>query len=97
MPDGGGSREIVEYELRLNDINPGNTVNGELAFEMPAGIKAVKAQFHDLTLLRCRRRRAPGLNRCVIADGGSHEPDRKVLAGLPMPRPLVCQRPFRRG
>lgn len=31
----------------LNDINPGNTVNGELAFDMPAGAKAVKAELHD--------------------------------------------------
>jgi hypothetical protein len=55
MPDGdGGNREIIEYELRLNDINPGNTVNGELAFDMPAGVKAVMARFHGLALLRCR-------------------------------------------
>jgi hypothetical protein len=31
----------------LNDINPGNTVKGELAFDMPAGLKAVKAELHD--------------------------------------------------
>lgn len=31
----------------LNDINPGNTVNGELAFDMPAGAKAMKAELHD--------------------------------------------------
>jgi len=31
----------------LNDINPGNTVKGELAFDMPAGHKAVKAELHD--------------------------------------------------
>lgn len=31
----------------LNGINPGNTVNGELAFDMPAGVKAVKAELHD--------------------------------------------------
>jgi hypothetical protein len=31
----------------LNDINPGNTVKGELAFDMPAGVKAVEAELHD--------------------------------------------------
>jgi hypothetical protein len=31
----------------LNDINPGNTVSGELAFDMPKGVKAVKAELHD--------------------------------------------------
>jgi hypothetical protein len=31
----------------LNDINPGNTVNGQLAFDMPTGTKAVKAELHD--------------------------------------------------
>jgi hypothetical protein len=31
----------------VNDINPGNTVRGELAFDMPAGLKAVKAELHD--------------------------------------------------
>jgi len=31
----------------VNDINPGNTVHGELAFDMPAGLKAVKAELHD--------------------------------------------------
>jgi hypothetical protein len=31
----------------LNEINPGNTVKGELAFDMPAGQKAVKAELHD--------------------------------------------------
>jgi len=31
----------------LNEINPGNTVHGELAFDMPAGVKAVKAELHD--------------------------------------------------
>ena len=31
----------------LNNINPGNTVKGELAFDMPTGAKAVKAELHD--------------------------------------------------
>ena len=31
----------------FNDINPGNTVRGELAFDMPAGLKVVKAELHD--------------------------------------------------
>jgi hypothetical protein len=31
----------------FNTINPGNTVRGELAFDMPAGAKAVKAELHD--------------------------------------------------
>ena len=31
----------------LNEINPGNTVRGELAFDMPARLKAVKAELHD--------------------------------------------------
>ena len=31
----------------LNDINPGNTVQGQLAFDMPTGDKAVKAELHD--------------------------------------------------
>ena len=31
----------------LNDINPGNTVRGEIAFDMPAGVKAATAELHD--------------------------------------------------
>jgi hypothetical protein len=31
----------------LNDINPGNTVVGKIAFDMPAGAKAVKMELHD--------------------------------------------------
>ena len=31
----------------LNDINPGNTVRGKIAFDMPAGAKAVKIELHD--------------------------------------------------
>jgi hypothetical protein len=38
----GGSDSVF-----FNDINPGNTVKGELAFDMPTGVKAVKAELHD--------------------------------------------------
>jgi hypothetical protein len=31
----------------LNDINPGNTVHGKIAFDMPVGDKAVKIELHD--------------------------------------------------
>ena len=31
----------------LEDINPGNTVHGRIAFDLPAGDKAVKAKLHD--------------------------------------------------
>jgi Domain of unknown function (DUF4352) len=31
----------------FNDINPGNSVEGQLAFDMPAGTSAVKAELHD--------------------------------------------------
>jgi Domain of unknown function (DUF4352) len=31
----------------VNDIDPGKRVHGELAFDMPAGLKAVKAELHD--------------------------------------------------
>ena len=31
----------------LNDINPGNTVHGKIAFDMPTGDKAVKIELHD--------------------------------------------------
>jgi hypothetical protein len=31
----------------LNDINPGNTVHGKIAFDMPAGDKAIKIELHD--------------------------------------------------
>jgi Domain of unknown function (DUF4352) len=31
----------------LNDINPGNTVTGKIAFDMPVGDKAVKIDLHD--------------------------------------------------
>jgi hypothetical protein len=31
----------------FNDINPGNTVSGKLAFDMPAGLNGVKAELHD--------------------------------------------------
>ncbi len=33
----------------LQDINPGNTVHGKIAFDLPAGDKAVKAELHDST------------------------------------------------
>lgn len=31
----------------LNQINPGNTVHGKIAFDMPHGVNAVKAELHD--------------------------------------------------
>jgi uncharacterized protein DUF4352 len=31
----------------LEDINPGNTVHGRIAFDLPKGDKAVKAELHD--------------------------------------------------
>lgn len=31
----------------LQDINPGNTVHGRIAFDVPKGDKAVKAELHD--------------------------------------------------
>jgi hypothetical protein len=31
----------------LNDINPGNTVRGKIAFDMPGGDTAVKIELHD--------------------------------------------------
>jgi uncharacterized protein DUF4352 len=31
----------------LDDINPGNTVHGRIAFDLPAGDKAMKAELHD--------------------------------------------------
>ncbi len=31
----------------LDDINPGNTVHGKIAFDMQAGDKAVKIELHD--------------------------------------------------
>jgi hypothetical protein len=31
----------------LNDINPGNTVHGKIAFDLPQGDKAVRAELHD--------------------------------------------------
>jgi hypothetical protein len=31
----------------FNEINPGNTVHGKIAFDMPDGVTAVKAQLHD--------------------------------------------------
>jgi hypothetical protein len=31
----------------LDDINPGNTVHGRIAFDLPKGDKAVKAELHD--------------------------------------------------
>ena len=34
----------------FNNVNPGNTVHGELAFDMPAGATAVKAELHDSVL-----------------------------------------------
>src|SRR6266566_6743282 len=40
--NGAGSSGVF-----LNDINPGNTVKGQIAFDMPAGHKAVKAELHD--------------------------------------------------
>ena len=31
----------------FNDINPGNTVHGKIAFDMPTGDKAIKIELHD--------------------------------------------------
>lgn len=31
----------------LESINPGNTVQGQIAFDLPTGTKAVKAELHD--------------------------------------------------
>jgi hypothetical protein len=31
----------------FNDINPGNSVNGLIFFDLPGGDKAVKAGLHD--------------------------------------------------
>jgi hypothetical protein len=31
----------------LKEINPGNTVQGQIAFDMPKGVRAVKAELHD--------------------------------------------------
>jgi Domain of unknown function (DUF4352) len=31
----------------FNDINPGNTVHGRIAFDLPKGDKAVRAELHD--------------------------------------------------
>jgi hypothetical protein len=31
----------------LNEINPGNTVHGKIAFDMPNGVNAMKAELHD--------------------------------------------------
>ena len=31
----------------FNNINPGNTVRGELAFDMPLGVSAARAELHD--------------------------------------------------
>jgi hypothetical protein len=31
----------------FNEINPGNTVTGLIAFDMPSGTQAVKAELHD--------------------------------------------------
>jgi hypothetical protein len=31
----------------LESINPGNTVQGQIAFDLPAGVTAVKAELHD--------------------------------------------------
>jgi hypothetical protein len=31
----------------FNSINPGNTVHGEIAFDLPPGDAAVKAELHD--------------------------------------------------
>lgn len=38
----GGSDSVF-----FNDINPGNTVRGKIAFDLPKGVKAVKAELHD--------------------------------------------------
>ncbi len=34
-------------QVFLNQINPGNTVHGKIAFDLPKGDKAVKAELHD--------------------------------------------------
>jgi Domain of unknown function (DUF4352) len=36
-----------ESQVFLEDINPGNTVHGLIAFDLPSGTKAVKAELHD--------------------------------------------------
>lgn len=34
-------------QVFLEDINPGNTVHGLIAFDLPSGTQAVKAELHD--------------------------------------------------
>ena len=36
-----------QHSTWLQDINPGNTVTGKIAFDMPRGDKAVKVEVHD--------------------------------------------------
>lgn len=38
----GGSDSVF-----FNDINPGNSLHGKIAFDLPKGVKAVKAELHD--------------------------------------------------
>jgi hypothetical protein len=38
---------ISGNDVFFNTINPGNTVRGEIAFDLPAGDSAVKAELHD--------------------------------------------------
>jgi hypothetical protein len=38
---------ITGNDVFFNQINPGNTVRGEIAFDLPAGDSAVKAELHD--------------------------------------------------
>jgi hypothetical protein len=39
-----------ENRVFLEDINPGKTVRGMIAFDLPSGVRAVKAELHDLPL-----------------------------------------------
>lgn len=43
----GISANSSQNSVFLNDINPGNTVRGVIAFDMPKGVKAVRADLHD--------------------------------------------------
>jgi hypothetical protein len=41
------SSEASSQSFFLTDINPGNQVTGRIAFDLPKGVKAVKAELHD--------------------------------------------------
>ena len=82
----------------LNDIDPGNTVVGKIAFDMPAGAKAVKMELHDSmfsggVIVHVNSPQYSGAARPAGSCAGGAMGCWRALTAAPRPRrPAACVR-----